>query len=195
MRLSAIILLVLLVFAGSLAGFMYMAGGFTKEGLQKLLGVEPVQTAEATPPASTEQIPELLKAIKEREAELDEREAVLKAEEARVNEQRAQLVELRTTLSALVAEATKTMDEAEASKRQQLQNVALSLSAMEPENAADAIGSWAPEDAAIVLQLIEEERQRGAILDSLEPDQAASVLRAMQEVAPPPAPAPVEQGG
>ena len=45
-----------------------------------------------------------------------------------------------------------------------------------------------PDDAAIVLQMIDEE-VRGEILNAMTPDKSAAILAAMKEVSAPPAPA------
>ncbi|NUM53932.1 MAG: hypothetical protein HUU46_09840 [Candidatus Hydrogenedentes bacterium] len=187
MKVFVALVMAIFAFAATIAGALYLAGGFTQEGMQKLLGIEAPKPEEAEPP-SAEQIPEVVKALNEREAELAEREAALKTEEKRILETRTQLEDLRTTLEGLVAEATKSLDAADSDKFQRLQNVANSLGAMEPESAAQAMESWLPNDAAIVLQMIDEE-VRGEILNAMPPDKSASILTAMKEVSAPAVPA------
>lgn len=188
MRVFVALVMAIFAFAATIAGALYLSGGFTQEGMQKLLGIETPKAPEGAPP-SAEQIPEVVKALNEREAELTERETALKTEERRIQETRAQLDELRSTLQGLVEEATKSLDAADSDKYQRLQNVANSLGAMEPESAAQAMESWLPQDAAIVLQLIDEE-VRGEILNAMRPDKSASILQAMKDVSAPAVSAP-----
>ena len=143
MKVFVALVMAIFAFAATIAGALYLSGGFTQEGMQKLLGIEAPKSQEAAPP-SAEQIPEVVKALNERETELAEREAALKTEEKRIEETRGQLDELRQTLQDLVAEATKSLDQADSDKQERLQNVANSLGAMEPESAAQAIESWLP---------------------------------------------------
>ncbi len=192
MRVYFVITMALFAGIAVLGAAIYMSGALTKEGLRKLLDVEPAPAADSVKPASEEQIPELVKALQEREQELKEREEALKTEAARVEETRAQNEELLTVLRDLVADASQSLDKADADKQARLQNVALSLGAMKPAQAAEAIASWAPEDAAVVLQMIED-RGRGKILDNLKPDEAAAILRAMENVSVPTAPAEASQ--
>ena len=186
MRIFVVLVMAIFAFVATVVGALYFAGGFTQEGLQRLLGVEPPKVEQAAAPPSAEQIPEVVKALNERDAELTERETALKTEEKRIEQTRQQLDELRTTLQALVADATKSLDQSDSDKQQRLQNVASSLGAMEPESAAKAIESWLPQDAAIVLQLMDEEL-RGEILNAMKPDKSAAILTAMKEVSAPPA--------
>jgi flagellar motility protein MotE (MotC chaperone) len=191
MKLFVALVMAIFAFAATIAGALYLAGGFTQEGMQKLLGIEAPKPTETAPP-SAEQIPEVVKALNERDKELTEREEALKTEEKRVEETRAQLAALRETLQGLVEEATKSLDQADSDKQQRLQNVANSLGAMaanEPIAAANVLESWMPKDAAIVLQLIDEE-MRGEILSAMKPDRSAAILSAMKDVS---APAPTAQ--
>ncbi|MDZ4860647.1 MAG: hypothetical protein SGI88_16850 [Candidatus Hydrogenedentes bacterium] len=181
MRLYFVLTMSLFAGVAVLIAAVYLSGALTKEGLRKLLDVEPAAVVETVEPASEAQISEVVKALNERELELNDREAALKTEAARVEATRVQLEELRTVLRDLVADATQSLDEADSDRQERLQNVALSLGAMKAQQAAEAIGAWAPEDAAVVLQMIEE-RARGKILDNLSPDEAAAILRAMENV-------------
>jgi flagellar motility protein MotE (MotC chaperone) len=190
MKVFVALVMAIFAFAATIAGALYLSGGFTQDGMQKLLGIETPKPLEAAP-ASAEQIPEIVKALNERDKDLTERETALKTEEKRIEETRAQLEELRTTLQDLVAEATKSLDQADSDKQERLQNVANSLGAMEPESAAQAIETWIPQDAAIVLQMIDEE-VRGEILNAMKPDKSAAILIAMKEVSAPAAATPAQ---
>ncbi|GMU93105.1 MAG: hypothetical protein AMXMBFR4_21630 [Candidatus Hydrogenedentota bacterium] len=184
MKAALIVVLAIVSFVGTLAGALAMTGNLSADGIRKLVGSTgppavkplPVVTLDAT-----DQMPDLARALKEREEELNVREARLKAEEERLEQARAQLDELRASLENLIADATSTADKADAERQQRLESVAQSLGTMKAPQAAQAIEDWPPEDAAQLLQLIDE-RARGKILDSLTPDRAAAFLRAMREV-------------
>ena len=154
MKIFVALVMAIFAFTATIAGALYLAGGFTQEGMQKLLGIEAPKPLEAAAP-SEEQIPEVVKALNEREADLNAREEALKVEEKRVETMRLQLDELQATLKGLVADASKSLDQADSDKQARLQDVANSLGAMEPESAAPVLESWPPQDAAIVLQMID----------------------------------------
>ena len=187
MKIFVALVMAIFAFAATIVGALYLAGGFTQEGMQKLLGIEAPKPKEAAA-ASEAAIPEVVKAQKEREEELNAREEALKIEEKRIETTRVQLQELQDTLKGLVADAAKQLDQADSDKQARLQNVANSLAAMEPESAAQAIESWAPQDSAIILQMVDDEI-RGEILNAIKPDKSAAILDAMKDVSVPKAPA------
>lgn len=183
MKIFVALVMAIFAFAATIVGALYLAGGFTQEGMQKLLGIEAPKAQEAPAP-SEEQIPEVVEALNEREADLNAREEALKTEEKRIETTRLQLQELQTTLKGLISDASKSLDQADSDKQARLQNVANSLAAMEPESAAQAMEAWAPQDSAIVLQLIDEEI-RGEILNAMKPDKSAAILEKMKDVSAP----------
>lgn len=183
MKIFVALVMAIFAFAATIVGALYLAGGFTQEGMQKLLGIEAPKPQEV-PAASEAQIPEVVTALKEREEDLNAREEALKTEEKRIETTRLQLEELQETLKGLVADATKQLDQADSDKQARLQNVANSLAAMEPESAAQAMEAWLPQDSAIVLQMIDEE-VRGEILNAMKPDKSAAILDAMKDVSAP----------
>ncbi|MCC6795527.1 MAG: hypothetical protein IT366_10445 [Candidatus Hydrogenedentes bacterium] len=183
MKIFVALVMAIFAFAATIVGALYLAGGFTQEGMQKLLGIEAPKAQEAAAPSEA-QIPEVVKAQKEREEELNAREEALKIEEKRIETTRLQLEELQTTLKGLIADAAKQLDQADSDEQARIQNVAVSLGAMEPESAAPVMEAWPPKDSAIVLQLIDEE-VRGEILNAMKPDKSAAILDAMKEVSAP----------
>ena len=86
MKVFVALVMAIFAFAATIAGALYFSGGFTQEGMQKLLGIEAPKSQEAAPPSATS--PEVVKALNERETELAEREAALKTEEKRIEETR-----------------------------------------------------------------------------------------------------------
>ena len=183
MKIFVALVMAIFAFAATIAGALYLAGGFTQEGMQKLLGIEAPKAQEAKAPSEA-QIPEVVEALNEREADLNAREEALKTEEKRIETTRLQLEELQATLKGLISDASKSLDRADSDKQARLQNVANSLGVMEPESAAQAMEAWAPQDSAIVLQLIDEEI-RGEILNAMKPDKSAAILDAMKDVSAP----------
>ncbi|GMV99640.1 MAG: hypothetical protein AMXMBFR84_07790 [Candidatus Hydrogenedentota bacterium] len=175
-----ILMLFILAFAGTILGALSLTGNLNQETLKKLMGKqEPAVALEAVEKA--DEVGEKALSLKKREEEVEAKAAQLKAQEDRLKELIQQNEELRDEVSQLIAQMSTSLDEADAAKQAQLQEVSKSLEKMKAKQAALTIETWTPEDAARVLLLMGE-RQRGAILDGLDPEIASRFLQAIQKL-------------
>ncbi|MCC6486806.1 MAG: hypothetical protein IT364_04840 [Candidatus Hydrogenedentes bacterium] len=170
----------LLSFALALVGLMAYSGSLNKEGLDKLLGHKPPAAPAAPAEPGADDLSATAKALKEREEELDAREDELKLQQQRLEDTQSQMEELRGTLQELIAQLTESADLRDANEEARLKAVADSLAGMKPQQAALALEQWPPSQAAQLLLLVED-RVRGKILDGVNQDKAAEILKAMAE--------------
>ncbi|MCC6697694.1 MAG: hypothetical protein IT365_18850 [Candidatus Hydrogenedentes bacterium] len=170
----------LLSFVLALVGLMAYSGYLNKEGLEKLLGHNQPAAPTAAAEPGADDLSATANALKEREEELAAREAEIKLQQQRLEDTQAQMEELRGTLQELIAQLTESADLRDANEEARLKAVADSLAGMKPQQAALALEQWPPSQAAQLLLQVED-RVRGKILDSVNQDKAAEILKAMAE--------------
>lgn len=173
------LLLALLAFVGTLLGALAATGNLSKEGFDKILNRGEPEPA-AAGAASQEQLDPLLKAIEERETRLKEKAEALEKRAEQLDIRERDLEELREELQRVYTQFTESLDQADATHEERLRDVAKSLAGMSPENAAQVLQEWPPSEAARILRDVDE-GDRGDILDEMEADKAALILRALQE--------------
>lgn len=176
-KMVVVVILVLAAFLAAILIPMGMSGKLTKESLDKLLGKEEPKPEEGPAKASKEDI--LVRAIKDREEELDQREAKVREEEDRIRKMQSDLDQFRNELLTLQMQIQEMVKAEDSNRETRLKDVAQSLGKMKPANAAQTLSSWTPDDAADVLRLVKE-RERGRILDAMQPEQASMVLKSIQ---------------
>jgi flagellar motility protein MotE (MotC chaperone) len=181
MKAAAAILVFFLVFMMTLLIMLYFTGNLNREGLSRLWREEPEVVAPAEPMMA--EVEPLIVAIREKEQELKQREAEIKKEEERLAVMRKELESLRDNLEKILADVNESLDGVDEAKDQRLTTVAQSVASMEAKNAAETLTSelFTPEEAAMIIERIEEERDRGSILNEMEPDKAALVLQALKD--------------
>ena len=176
----------LLSFVVAVLGMMAYSGSLNKEGFDKLLGRDQPAAPAATALPGADDLSASALALKEREEEIAAREKELAQQQKRLDDTQSQMEELRSTLQELIAQLTDTVNSRDANEEARLKAVADSLAGMKPQQAALALNEWPAAQAAQLLQLVEE-RVRGKILDGMNQEKAAEVLKAMaeQETTPP----------
>ena len=102
--------------------------------------------------------------------------------DARVREIAAEIGITERATQAILADLNRSLDGAYAALDQRLPTVAKSVASMEAKKAAETLTSelFTPEEAAMILQRVEEDRTRGSILDEMAPEKAALVLQALK---------------
>ncbi|MFA6239486.1 MAG: hypothetical protein WC655_01075 [Candidatus Hydrogenedentales bacterium] len=178
MKVVAIVVLPIVSFVLTLVAMLAMTGNLSPEGIAKLAGRGPAPVQEA--PEPKDDIVARADDLKKREQELNERQARIEKDEKRLTETQAQMEELRSALQQMLLQITQAAEESDATQSERLTSVAQSLGGMKPAQAAKALEGWTPEEGAELLRLIDE-RVRGKILDSMDPDKTAAFLQAMQE--------------
>lgn len=182
MKVAAASLLFVLTFAVTLLLLLLFTGNLNQPGIARLTGRHQEEAVVAPVLPSPADIGPLLTALREKEQELEQREARIDEEEKRLTLMRKELEALRTSLESLLKDVNESIEGADEAQNQRLQTVAQSIASMEAKNAAETLTSelFTPEEAALIIQRIEEERIRGNILNEMTPDKAALVLQALK---------------
>ena len=174
------LLVVLLAFASFAAALLVplgLSGNLNREGLEKILKRDAQRPVEAPQP---DPATPLLRALNQQREALERREEELKEEEQRLRAMHADLEELREKVRDMLFKVQTTLSEEDEAHDERLQEVAQALSRMNPRNAAETMNSFTPDEAARVLRLIRD-RDRIRILDAMDQEQAALILRTLQE--------------
>jgi len=178
MKILGLFLLAVASFLLTLLGAMAATGNLSGEQLSKIFAKE-----EATPVAPLEKPDDLdpiLRALSKREEAIKGREAELREWEERLKLRERDLEELGDELRQAHTQFVASLDEADADYALRIEEASKTLGKMKPKNAAEVLKEWPPEDGARILMGVDE-RNRGKILDELDPDRAALFLRALQE--------------
>jgi flagellar motility protein MotE (MotC chaperone) len=180
-KLAAAIGVFFLIFVLTLVMLLFLTGNLNREGLAKLRGREEAAVAPAQPRISD--VEPLLTAIREKEQELQQREAQIGEEEKRLAVMRKELEALRDNLEKILADVNTSLEGVDEAEDQRLTTVAQSVASMEAKNAAQTLTSelFTPDEAAMIIERIDEERIRGNILNEMEPESAALVLQALKD--------------
>ena len=166
-------------FIGALALALLLTGNLSKQALEQVMGKEAVLEMEGQ--SQDENLGALAEEIKQKEATFTKREQQLKARETQLIQRELELEQLRTQLESIQKEIDSSLENADKARQVRLQTVALTIASMKADKAAERLEELPPEDVAEILQLIEKDKDRGKIMESLEPKFATRVLRALQE--------------
>ncbi|MCX5771197.1 MAG: hypothetical protein NTZ09_13140 [Candidatus Hydrogenedentes bacterium] len=173
-----VFLLALIVFAAALLVPVALTGNLNQQGFDKIF-----KKGEAAPPVAApapDPATPLLRAIKQQRDELGKREAKVREDEQRLQTMQSDLEQLRDELQGILEQIQAKLTEEDTDQQQRLAEVAQSLSKMKPRNAADTLKTFSATEAAGVLRLVKD-RDRTKILDSMDQDQAALILKTIQE--------------
>ncbi len=182
MKLVALVLVMILAFAGTLAIVLAITGNLNAEGINRIVSGPP------PPPENPEDAPDGLldvaAALNERAMKLDEEQKALQQERSQLESLQRQNAQLRTELQQLVDQLLLTLDTADEDQQARIQAAADTLAAMDPKKAAPALSEWSPEQVASILLLMDED-VRGGILNVIDsgdgPSKAGIILEALQQ--------------
>ncbi len=175
MKLIGYILLGIVSFALTVFGLVAATGNLPN--LQKIFKGE---VAEKKVVEEPDELDQLARELKAREERLTEQEAKLSREEEQLKQRQQELDDTLSKLEDISGQIQESIGEADADREERLKVTAESYAAMKAANAAEALKDWPAEDAANILRLIKD-KDRGKILDQMEPRQAALILRTLQE--------------
>ena len=182
MRALALIGVAVLVFLLTLVAAAGVSGNLTKESLSRLVqGPPPKAVAQGAAQEATDPLARAL-SLRDWQVRLDEREDLLDDRETVLEQREAQLEDLQTDIRGMQTQLQVTLDAQDLERSERMNQVAASLAEMKPENAAKVLEEW-PEvdDAAELLYRVVKEKDRGKILDKLDPRTASDLLRAIEE--------------
>lgn len=181
MKLVLLLLLAVLSFAGTVALAMLMTGSLNPESINRLLGREMEMEMAGDPAMTTSQnLSGLAEQLKAKGDELTARELALNEREAQLNKRETELATLRTEVEAIQKQISGSLEDENADRTVRLKTVALSVESMKADKAAGILANYPPEDAAEILQEIQD-KNRGKILESMEPEFATKVLQSMRD--------------
>jgi flagellar motility protein MotE (MotC chaperone) len=182
MKMAVALVLFVLTFVATILLLLYFTGNLNEGGIARLTGGQALP-AVGPPPAQTGVAEPLMNALREKEQELEAREAELEVEEKRLELMRKELETLRKNLDTILNDVNQSLDAEDQAQVERMNTVAESIASMEAKNAAETLTSdlFTPEEAAKILERIEEERVRGNILNEMTPEKAALVLQALNK--------------
>lgn len=163
----------------ALTAALALSGNLNRDAMQKLMGAQtPTENqAGADQHQDVDTLVRLLReketALERRERELNERETQLLAREESLQRMRAEVETMQGRIQDAFADEAK-------ERETRLETVAVTLTQMRPNRAAERLEGMPPEDIADILKLLEP-RDRGKIIEALEPELATRVLRRIQE--------------
>jgi len=171
-----VVLLAVGAFAAAVLVPIGMSGHLNREGFEKILKKDTAPTPAAVKPDPANP---LLRALQKQREALAKREAKLKEDEQRVRAMQADLDQLRDELEEVLSEIQAKLSEEDAAQQQRLAKVAEALADMKPRNAAETLETFTADEASRVLMLVKD-RDRTKILDAMEQEQAALILKTLQ---------------
>lgn len=173
-----IAMLTVLVASFMLAVIVPMAanGRLNKESLDRILGREAVLEVVEEDPAGP-----LVESLNTERARLSEWDSKLRKQADLLAIREGELSATWNEVRTIQAEITAAMDELDDRQTAGMTEVANTLATMEAKNAAVDLEAMTPEQAALLLPMIDE-RARGEILDSMTDTQhRALIFQVMQE--------------
>ena len=182
MKMAVTLVLFVLTFVATIALLLYFTGNLNQAGIARLTGQAP-EAVVGPPQPQTGDVGPLMSALREKEQDLAAREAEIEVEEKRLELMRKELETLRENLDTILKDVNQSLDTEDQAQTERMQTVAQSIASMEAQNAAETLTSdlFTPEEAARILEQIEEERIRGNILNEMTPEKAALVLQALNK--------------
>ncbi|HOQ31217.1 MAG TPA: hypothetical protein PLA12_01770 [Candidatus Hydrogenedens sp.] len=189
MRFLLIIILAVISFVGTLVGILAVTGNLSKESLQKLVSPSPA-TQKVTIPQSNVQedtIATLIEQIQKKEASLKQKEEEIQKKEEEIKAKSQELQQMQSKIESIQKELSSKLGEDKKEKAVQMQAIAVTLSGMKPDKAAERLKTMNPDEIAEILSYVKP-KERGKIVEALDAQLAAQVLQALQKVQPPSTP-------
>ena len=166
----------LVAFVLTLVGAMFFTGNLSQEGFDRLLGTEEPAPAVSEP---EDDLDPLLKALKSREETVRDGEKDLEARQKNLEIRERDVETMLKDVTQVLEQLTDSLDETDADHEKLLVETAKSIEGMKAKNAAEVLGEIPIEDAAQLLLRIKD-RDRGKILDEMDPEQTAQIIQILQ---------------
>ncbi len=177
MRVVLIIVAAVVVFVGTIAAALALAGGLNADTIKRLAGMQEKAPAAATEPA-VEAGP-LTTKIKEEQDRLREWETKLQEREDRLDQREQLLDQTLAEVNKAQDEIKAALGEADAQLAESIQGIAKTLEKMDPKKAADVLSAMEAADAAKITPLVSD-RIRGQIFDEMLPEPRTKLLEVLQ---------------
>ncbi len=186
MRILIIIILAIASFVLTLIGVLAITGNLSGESLNKLVApASAVQTATIPRPNIQEDsIATLIEQIKKKEDTLKQKEEELKKKEEELKVKSQELKQMQSKIESIQKELSSKLEGDNKEKAVRMQAIAVTLSGMKPDKAAERLKTMNPDEIAEILSYVKP-KERGKIVEALDAQLASQVLQALQKVQPP----------
>ncbi len=183
MKYVLILLLAILSFAGTLIGALAATGNLNAETLARLTGGDPEEgsVGPIVPPSALG--PEA-RQLQAKEEELRQREAALNARETQIVSREQGLENLRSTLESLQTGIQSSIEDQEQQRKVRISTAVNTISQMDATKAAEALAGFQVGEQAEILNQIEKDKDRAAIIEAMTPESATRVLKELAEFSP-----------
>jgi len=171
---------VVISFSLALLLALFFSGNLNKAAWNKLLNKEVALETAEEPTATADLVGPLAKELKLREEKILVKEKQLAEREKQLSIGLASLQSLKDNLERMQNDIDATLEDKEKSRQLALKTQALTLAGMKPQKAAKSLELMTPDEAAEVLKLIEEDKDRSKIMNELQSDFATRVFQAFQ---------------
>ncbi len=181
MKIVVLAMLAILSFAGAFGAALWATGSLSGEAV-KPSGQEGESSAKAASEEHGDPLSVLAQQLKKKENDLKERETQLQQREAQLAQREQELTQMQKKLEELQKQVMGGLDDAKKEREARLQTIAITLSSMKPDKAAERLENLPPEDAAAILNLVKP-KERGKIVEAMKTEAATRILRILQEPA------------
>lgn len=179
MKILAMVLAGLVVFAGGLAGVIAATGNLNAEGLARIMGQAP--TGKDALPEKTTGTDALAEANRERMSAIEAREQKLDEKEKQLAQREKDLEALRVQMETMKNQIEGTMVGKQQERQEQLEGMANTITAMKPDAAAERLEKFPVEDQAEILKRMTKVKDKAKILEAMKPETAARVMTYLQQ--------------
>ena len=163
-------------FVLTLLGAMAVSGNLSEEGFDRLLGAEELSPVTVDP---EDDLDPLLKALKSREEAVRMAEKDLESRQENLEIRERDVETMLKDVAQVLEQLTESLDDADTGYEKNLTETAKSLEGMKAKSAAEVLEKIPLEDAAQLLLRIKD-RDRGKILDEMDPELTAQVIQILQ---------------
>ncbi len=173
------VLVALVSFSAALAGALAFTGNLSRESLMRLIKQQPAMTAQQEP--EKELLSPLAQEMKEREAALKAREQAVAEREAQVAQREKELEALRKDVEQIQKQIQGAFADEEQDRQVRLETIANTVAEMKADRAAQALEGMPVDEAAEILAIVEA-KDRGKIVEKMDPEFATRVLSELQNL-------------
>jgi len=182
MKIILYAMVALISFIASLAAALALTGNLSKETLDRMMGKESAVTTPSAvaPPPQSDSVGPLVQQLKKKEESLKKREQELNEQATQLDQRQQELERMRTDLEGMQKQIQTAVQDADKERDGRLQAIAITISEMKPDKAAERLKGMSAQDVAEILGFVKP-KDRGKIVEAMEADMATRVLRALQE--------------
>ncbi len=176
MKIVGIAIAAMVVFLAAVLVPLAMTGKLNAGTIKKLAGRE---EKPVPPPDANENLSPLTVKIKEEQERLKEWQKDLQDREDRLDQREDLLDQTLAEIEKAQAEVKAALGQVDDQHAAALQQIAKTMEKMDPANAATDLAAMEAEDAAKIVPLISD-RNRGKILDEMQPQPRSKLLEVLQ---------------